>query len=96
MKRKLKTWKAFEDEFEPLSDEWYEDGFGDYYITYKNMHWIIIPEMRRIFGSEIEFYKIDNEDYTYKGKEYSYLWHELWFEPEYKEIEFLSEKEVII
>jgi len=94
MKRKLKTWKAFEAEFEPLVNEWDHRIWNNLYITYNNMHWNITPEMKRIFGTEIEVRKINDKHYTYKGL--SYAWHESWFEPEFKEIEFISEDEMTL
>jgi len=96
MKRKLKTWEQFEKEFEPIADEWHINDLYDVVIDYNNMHWYINrTDMIKRFGTEIEVKKINDKDYTYMSNSY-YYWHELWFEPEYKEIEFISKEEVEI
>jgi len=93
MKRRLKTWEQFVKEFKPLASEW-KVSCNYYYIKYNDMKWFISPEMKRIFGTEIEIEKVYSSNYTYIGG--SYYWHELWFEEEFKEIEFLSEEEVML
>jgi len=99
MKRKLKTWEQFEDEFRLLSYEWVE---YEYYawtiIVYNGMRWHISPKKKELFGTEIEVTEIRDFNYTHIGMGIGnrFFWHELWFEQEFKEIEFLSEEEVNI
>jgi len=100
MIRKLKTWEQFEDEFKPLSDKWNEIRYA-VKIIYDGMFWFINSEKKELFGTEIEVEEIKNNNgynYTHKsmGNGKIYGWHELWFEPEFKEIEFLSMEEVEI
>jgi len=92
MIRKLKTLKEFKDEFKPLADRWVE--YEYYCIEYNNMIWIIDTEKIKKFGTEVEVKEIYDKDYTHYGK--GFFWHELWFEPEFKKIEFLSMEEVEI
>jgi len=88
MKRKLKTWKAFVAEFRPFADKW----IGTTFIKYNNMNWHITARMIKLFGTEMEFRKLDHysENYTHYGcNGIGYSWHELWFESE----EFFKEEE---
>jgi len=99
MRRRLKTWKQFEEEFKSISDEWNNDMWNDLHIEYNNIYWCITLEMKKMFGTEIEVKEYSSSsdlsfDYTHKGE--SYAWHESWFEPEFEEVEFLSEEEVIL
>jgi len=100
MKRKLKTWKDFKEEFKPFADKWNEGVHA--FIDYNNIHWAINKEMKSSFGTEIDIERILDGDpnYTYMGyiKDISrlWLWHELWFEPEFKPIEFLKEEDMEI
>jgi len=97
MKRKLKTWEQFKSEFRPMADRWVKDERGYISLEYKNMHWCIIIDMQEMFGTEIEVREYDiYHSYTYKDMKYGYIWHELWFEPEYKEIEFITKEEIEI
>jgi len=90
MKRKLKTLKVFIEEFKPLSDYWDKDG-NYLYIIYNDMIWFINPKKKKLFGTEIEVEEYnDFNNYTHKDIESGFFWHELWFEQEFKEIEFLS------
>jgi len=96
MKRKLKTWEQFEEEFKSLADKWIEIRYA-VKIIYDGMFWFINSEKKELFGTEIEVKEIyHNSNYTHFG--HRYLWHELWFEPEmvFEEIEFLSKEEVEI
>jgi len=103
MKRKLKTWEKFEREFKPLSDTWeeryeYDSGFKFICIKYNGMHWHVYSTMKPLFGTEIQVRKYYNvKDYTHHGYNgFDNSWHELWFEPEFEPIDFLSKKEVEI
>jgi len=93
MKRKLKTWEQFKEEFKPSSDVW--DEYGDdgwIVIKYNDMEWTITLKMKEFFGSEIKVYETEDFNYTYIG--YGFFWNELWFEQEF--VEFLSKEEVEI
>jgi len=95
MKRKLKTWKAFKAEFKPIADKW--DEFSHIYILYKTMNWTINNSMKKRFGTEIEVKKInDRSYYSYTHEGNNWCWHELWFEPEFEEIEFITKEEIEI
>jgi len=94
MKRKLKTWEKFVEEFKPLADRWNVNNIHGY-INYNGLEWYINPIMKDLFGTEIEVKELRYTPfYNYMGKGWS--WHKLWFEPEFEEIEFLTEEEVEI
>jgi hypothetical protein len=97
MKRKLKTWSQFKEEFKPICDEWdkYIDG-ENYYIIYNDMSWYINSEMKKLFGIEIEVEEHKTPNYTHKDCQYGYHWYESWFEPVFEPIEFLNEEEMEI
>jgi len=105
MKRRLKTWEQFAKEFKPLSDKWgdwhewyeWEDGNKIIEIFYNNMTWHITLTMKDLFGTEVEVKEIKDINYTHVGVDGNYwYWHEDWFEPEFKEIEFISKEEIEI
>jgi len=99
MKKKLKTWEAFEAEFRPFADRWDESiiDMGIIQIKYNDMVWTINSHMKKLFGNEFEVYRITDENYTHGGfDDFSWSWNELWFEEEYKEIEFITKEEVEI
>jgi len=99
MKKKLKTWKAFVAEFKPIADKWDEDEYG-YFINiyYNNVEWTINTDMQKLFGTEIKVRELNynSKSYTYSDSILGCNWHELWFEPEFEEIEFISKEEVEI
>lgn len=96
-KRKLKTLDELELEFKDISDEWDYSSFGNLYIIYKDMRWIINKEIFKYFGTEIEVRKVDySSNYTHVCREKEWYWHELMFKPEFEPIEFLSIDEVLI
>jgi len=99
MKKKLKTWEAFEAEFKPFADLWEkrENLIISYiHIEYNDIVWDINDIMKKLFGSEIEVEEYNHSIcYTHRGCiNYGFAWHELWFEEEFEEIEFLSEEEM--
>jgi len=102
MIRRLKTWEQFEKEFKSFADEWTKnyDYYDNYHIKYNGMIWNIASPMIDLFGTEIKVFEIKK----YRGKNYTHHgdigvgwnWHELWFEPEFKEIEFIKKEEVML
>jgi len=94
MKRRLKIWEKFIAEFKPFIVE--HNIRGTYYIKYNDVYLDITSEMIRLFGSEIEVIKIHTSgiSYTYTHRGENWNWHEICFEPEYEEIEFLTEEEM--
>lgn len=94
MKRKLKTWEQFEEEFKPYSFKWMNYNIsGHSFIEYKNFSWFISSSMKKYFGEKIEIKKINKIHYTYKDKKLGFNWHELWFEPEFESIELISKED---
>jgi len=94
MKKKLKTWEAFEAEFKPIADRWIIYTIDDNNVVeihYNDLHWYIHKDMKDLFGTEIEVREMNLGDYTHVSPRFG--WHEDWFEPEYKEIEFISKEE---
>lgn len=96
MKRKLKTWEAFKEEFKPLCDEWnvYHDSIT---IFYKKVKWYISSLKKDKFGTEIEVKKLKGKcNYTHEIIPEFWVCHELWFEPEFEPIEFITKEEMKI
>lgn len=98
--RKLMTWEKFVEIFKPLVDVWcYGVLSGNLYIEYKDMKWLILSGERLLFGTEIDVEEYKDNNYTHKHKYRNhviYNFHESWFEPEFKPIEFLSKEEMEI
>ena len=89
MKVKLKTIEQLREEFGFNLD-------GRYYITkFNDMFWRINSSMLKQLGKEIEVEELPYvSNYTHTGiNEWKWVWHELWFEKEFKPIVFLDESE---
>lgn len=96
IKRRLITWEEFKRRYKPYAIEWDDDN-GIYEIEYKEWEWSFDGDDKEDFGKEILVRKLDEykySNYTHEDKETGYGWHELWFEPEFKPIEFIGKKEM--
>lgn len=94
MKRKLKTWKQFEEEFKFDAEIWEVDPIGHVTIHHKKADWGVAPGMIKYFGSEIEVGKTNRfgTSDTYCGE--GYYWNETAFEPNFDD--FINEEEMMI
>lgn len=102
MKKRLKTLEQLERDLKPLCSEWiYDDYLESISITYNSKKFYINDTMLEQLGTEIEVVEVDEKEkedgYSYMEKSiHEYCYHELWFEPEFKPIEFLSEEEFMV
>ena len=96
-KRNLMSWDEFNSTFKPYFDRWEKIHGGDINIEYQDYWRVILKSEGDEFGKEIEVRKriITNEDYNYIDKNHN-LYHELWFESEFKSIEFITEEEFMV
>lgn len=96
MKKKLITWDEFKKKFKPYATSWDEEN-NSISISYNGLEWCIDDYMIPCFGTEIEIEEAPELNYyTYKGIKYHFYWHDLWFEPEFIPIDFITEKDIEI
>jgi hypothetical protein len=98
----LLTWEEFEKKFKPISVKWteiYDPENGEIvYIDIKlngGPPWLITKKSVEEFGTTVEVYDLEfPQNFTHTNKEKTHRYHESWFKPEFKPIEFLTKEDI--